>query len=52
VDWHALFEPFDLFKNFENFIQVDILCKNDDLGDFITWIGFVQSRLVVLARSF
>ena len=52
VDWPLLFEPFDLFKHFKHFIQIDILCKNEDLGDFITWIGLVQSRMVVLARNF
>jgi poly(A) polymerase len=44
--WHELFEPFDFFGAFKNFLQVEVAAPAKD--DFKVWDGWVHSRLRTL----
>jgi poly(A) polymerase len=41
--WSALFEPFNFFEAYKNYLQVDIIAEDDQ--DLRLWKGWVESRL-------
>ncbi|KAI4355576.1 hypothetical protein L6164_004335 [Bauhinia variegata] len=41
--WDALFEPYQFFESYKNYLQVDIVAADDD--DLRAWKGWVESRL-------
>ncbi|KAJ1259559.1 hypothetical protein BS78_10G165600 [Paspalum vaginatum] len=43
VSWSALFEPFQFFEAYKNYLQVDIIAEDDE--DLRLWKGWVESRL-------
>ncbi|KAK9817001.1 hypothetical protein WJX72_008108 [[Myrmecia] bisecta] len=43
VDWAKLLEPDNFFDKYKNYLQVEVVAPNEE--DFITWEGWVQSRL-------
>ncbi|PQQ15563.1 nuclear poly(A) polymerase 1 isoform X1 [Prunus yedoensis var. nudiflora] len=43
ADWDTLFESYDFFEAYKNYLQIDISAENAD--DFRKWKGWVQSRL-------
>ena len=43
ADWSALFEPFNFFEAYKNYLQVDIIAEDDQ--DLRLWKGWVESRL-------
>ncbi|KAL6841687.1 hypothetical protein ACP4OV_028516 [Aristida adscensionis] len=43
TSWSALFEPFQFFEAYKNYLQVDIIAEDD--GDLRLWKGWVESRL-------
>ncbi|KAL5200505.1 hypothetical protein ABZP36_021708 [Zizania latifolia] len=43
ANWSALFEPFQFFEAYKNYLQVDIIAEDDE--DLRLWKGWVESRL-------
>ncbi|KAH0464513.1 hypothetical protein IEQ34_007299 [Dendrobium chrysotoxum] len=43
ANWSALFEPYQFFESYKNFLKVDIVAKDAD--DLRIWKGWVESRL-------
>ncbi|XP_066369591.1 nuclear poly(A) polymerase 4-like isoform X3 [Miscanthus floridulus] len=43
ASWSALFEPFQFFEAYKNYLQVDIIAEDDE--DLRLWKGWVESRL-------
>lgn len=43
ASWSALFEPFNFFEAYKNYLQVDIIAEDDE--DLRLWKGWVESRL-------
>lgn len=43
ASWSALFEPFQFFEAYRNYLQVDIIAEDDE--DLRLWKGWVESRL-------
>jgi poly(A) polymerase Pap1 len=43
ANWSALFEPFNFFEAYKNYLQVDIIAEDDE--DLRLWKGWVESRL-------
>lgn len=43
ADWDTLFEPYQFFEAYKNYLQIDITAENAD--DFRKWKGWVESRL-------
>ncbi|AQK82549.1 hypothetical protein Zm00014a_024152 [Zea mays] len=43
TSWPALFEPFQFFEAYKNYLQVDIIAEDDE--DLRLWKGWVESRL-------
>lgn len=43
MNWDALFEPYQFFEAYKNYLQIDISAANDD--DLRNWKGWVESRL-------
>ncbi|XP_062178935.1 nuclear poly(A) polymerase 4-like isoform X2 [Phragmites australis] len=43
ASWTALFEPFQFFEAYKNYLQVDIIAEDDE--DLRLWKGWVESRL-------
>ncbi|XP_047083075.1 nuclear poly(A) polymerase 4-like isoform X1 [Lolium rigidum] len=43
ANWSALFEPFNFFEAYKNYLQVDIIAEDD--ADLRLWKGWVESRL-------
>uniref|UniRef100_A0A7N0US44 polynucleotide adenylyltransferase n=1 Tax=Kalanchoe fedtschenkoi TaxID=63787 RepID=A0A7N0US44_KALFE len=43
MNWEALFEPYQFFEAYKNYLQIDISAAND--GDLRNWKGWVESRL-------
>lgn len=43
ADWDTLFESYDFFEAYKNYLQIDISAENAD--DFRKWKGWVESRL-------
>ncbi|CAL8467929.1 g7467 [Coccomyxa elongata] len=41
--WHNLFEPVQFFKNYKNYLQIEVVASTEE--DFRTWDGWVHSRL-------
>ncbi|CAL5396644.1 unnamed protein product [Camellia sinensis] len=41
--WMTLFEPFQFFDAYKNYLQIDIAAENDD--DLRKWKGWIESRL-------
>ncbi|GMP59047.1 hypothetical protein CsSME_00022487 [Camellia sinensis var. sinensis] len=41
--WMTLFEPFQFFEAYKNYLQIDIAAENDD--DLRKWKGWIESRL-------
>ncbi|KAF5748279.1 Poly(A) polymerase 1 isoform 2 [Tripterygium wilfordii] len=41
--WSALFEPYQFFEAYKNYLQVDIVAADSD--DLLAWRGWVESRL-------
>ena len=46
ASWSALFEPFQFFEAYKNYLQVDIIAEDDE--DLRLWKGWVESRLRLL----
>ena len=44
--WNTLFEPYQFFDAYKNYLQVDILAVDED--DLRNWKGWVESRLRLL----
>ncbi|KAF0901867.1 hypothetical protein E2562_006483 [Oryza meyeriana var. granulata] len=42
-NWSALFEPFQFFEAYKNYLQVDIIAEDEE--DLRLWKGWVESRL-------
>ncbi|XP_015694152.1 nuclear poly(A) polymerase 4 isoform X3 [Oryza brachyantha] len=43
ANWSALFEPFQFFEAYKNYLQVDIIAEDGE--DLRLWKGWVESRL-------
>ncbi|CAL8159295.1 unnamed protein product [Prunus armeniaca] len=43
ADWDTLFESYEFFEAYKNYLQIDISAENAD--DFRKWKGWVESRL-------
>ncbi|TVU07868.1 hypothetical protein EJB05_41242 [Eragrostis curvula] len=43
ASWSALFEPYQFFEAYKNYLQVDIIAEDDE--DLRLWKGWVESRL-------
>ncbi|KAB1223786.1 Poly(A) polymerase [Morella rubra] len=43
ADWDTLFEPFQFFEAYKNYLQIDVNAENAD--DLRKWKGWVESRL-------
>ncbi|KAL0920995.1 hypothetical protein M5K25_008018 [Dendrobium thyrsiflorum] len=43
ANWSALFEPYQFFESYKNFLKVDIIAMDAD--DLRIWKGWVESRL-------
>ncbi|KAH0464419.1 hypothetical protein IEQ34_007205 [Dendrobium chrysotoxum] len=43
ANWSALFEPYQFFESYKNFLKVDIVAMDAD--DLRIWKGWVESRL-------
>ncbi|KAK1266561.1 hypothetical protein QJS04_geneDACA002629 [Acorus gramineus] len=41
--WGSLFEPYNFFSKYKNYLQVDIIAADTD--DLLSWKGWVESRL-------
>ncbi|KAK1290014.1 hypothetical protein QJS10_CPB18g01003 [Acorus calamus] len=41
--WGSLFEPYNFFGKYKNYLQVDIIAADTD--DLLSWKGWVESRL-------
>lgn len=46
AQWSALFEPYQFFEAYKNYLQVDIIAADAD--DMLAWKGWVESRLRLL----
>ncbi|GLJ30501.1 hypothetical protein SUGI_0603650 [Cryptomeria japonica] len=46
AQWKTLFEPYQFFDAYKNYLQVDILAVDED--DLRNWKGWVESRLRLL----
>lgn len=43
AQWSALFEPYNFFESYKNYLQVDMVAADGD--DLRAWRGWVESRL-------
>ncbi|KAK9105847.1 hypothetical protein Scep_022691 [Stephania cephalantha] len=43
ADWNTLFEPFQFFEAYKNYLMIDVTAENED--DLRKWKGWVESRL-------
>ncbi|KAK9091403.1 hypothetical protein Sjap_024580 [Stephania japonica] len=43
ADWNTLFEPFQFFEAYNNYLMIDVTAENED--DLRKWKGWVESRL-------
>ena len=50
ANWSKLFVPYNFYNEFEDFIEINIVAKEDDI--FNSWYLFVQSKLRYLHSSY
>ncbi|OIW14577.1 hypothetical protein TanjilG_32919 [Lupinus angustifolius] len=43
AQWSALFQPYNFFEAYKNYLQVDIIAV--DANDLLPWKGWIESRL-------